>query len=395
MVASVTVDAARRITLGAQGFARNPGSGRLTTRQYARVMARLGLIQLDSVNVCVRSHYMPFYARLGAYDQQHLDAWLNTRKRHFEYWAHEASVMSVEQYPLWRWRMREWRPWKSAQAVMKHYPKLMGNVLQQVSDRGPMSVRDLAVPTARNSPWWGYGPGKIALETLFGEGKLTALRGKGFARIYDLPERAIPKPIRLDDRYDKRSAQRELLLRATRHFGIGTAKDLADYFRLNITVARPLLADLASAGHIDEVAVEAWKGPVYRDPAARCPSAIRGKTLLSPFDPLTWYRDRAERLFDFRYRIEIYTPQEKRKYGYYVLPFMLDGELVARVDLKADRKERVLRVPAAFVERGRDKPRVAKALAAELDRFANWLGLASVRLGRKGDLMRELRQHGS
>lgn len=392
MVATITREAARRIALGAQGFARERGSGTPTTRQYAGVMARLGLIQLDSVNVCSRTHYMPFYSRIGAYDRRQLDAWLNTRERHFEYWAHEASVMPVEQYPLWRWRMQEWKPWKQQQTVMLEHPDLMGSVLQQVHDRGPISVNELDVPKARHKGWWGYGPGKIALETLFGQGKLTALRGEGFARRYDLPERAIPRAILFDDRYDKHLAHKELLLRATRHHGIGTAKDLADYYRLKLNTAGPLLAELAATGQIDEVAVAGWKGPVYRDPAARCPRAIRGATLLSPFDPLTWYRERAERLFDFHYRIEIYTPPAQRKYGYYVLPFMLDGELVARVDLKADRQAKVLRVPSAFIENGRNKPRVARALARELDRFATWLGLADVSLGSKGDLMRELRQ---
>lgn len=392
MAATLTLDAARRIALGAQGFACERGSGKTATRQYASVMARLGLIQLDAVNVCARSHYMPFYARIGAYDRRHLDAWLNTPGRHFEYWAHEASVMPVEQYPLWRWRMQEWRPWKSARTVMEQHPELVGYLLEQLHARGPLPLKDLDVPKVRNKPWWGYGPGKIVLETLFGQGKLTALRGEGFARLYDLPERAIPKAILLDERYDRHLAQKELLLRATRHCGVGTAKDLADYYRLEMSAAGPLLASLAAAGHIDEVAVEGWKGPVYRDPRARCPRAIQGATLLSPFDPLTWYRQRAERLFGFHYRIEIYTPQHKRKYGYYVLPFMLDGELVARVDLKADRKERVLRVPSAFIEKGYDERRVAKALAAELEHFATWLGLGNVSLGSQGDLMRELRR---
>lgn len=394
MVATITLEAARRIALSAQGFARARPTSTPTTRHYARVMATLGLVQLDSVNVCARTHYMPFYARLGAYDQQHLDAWLNTPERHFEYWAHEASVMPVEQYPLWRWKMQEWQPWKSARTAMKQHPVLADRVLEQVRDRGPLTMKDLDVPKTRSGPWWGYGPGKLVVETLFGEGKLTAVRGRGFARLYDLPERSIPSAIRLDDRYDKHSAHKELLLRAVRHCGIGTARDIIDYYRLEPSVARPLLAELAREGHIDEVAVEGWKGPVYRDPAARCPRAIHGATLLSPFDPIVWYRERAERLFDFHYRIEIYTPREHRKHGYYVLPFMLDGELVARVDLEADRKQNVLRVPSAFIEPDRDAPHVARALAAELDRFASWLGLGDVSLGRKGDLMRELRaQH--
>lgn len=391
MPATITIQAARRIALAAQGFARGRGAAPPTPRHFARVMATLGLVQLDSVNVCARTHYMPFYARIGPYDQKTLDAWLNTPERHFEYWAHEASVMPVEQYPLWRWRMQEWQPWKRARTAMEQHPQLVDRVLQQVHDRGPLTVRDLDAPNARNEPWWGYGPGKLVLETLFGAGKLTALRSRSFARLYDLPERSIPQAIRLDDRYDKRSAHKELLLRAVRHCGIGTLRDIADYHRLELPIARPLLAELAREGHIDEVSVAGWKAPVYRDPAARCPRAIPGATLLSPFDPIVWYRERAERLFDFHYRIEIYTPKDDRKYGYYVLPFLLDGELVARVDLKADRQQSVLRVPSAFLEAGQDAPRVARALAAELERFATWLGLAGVSLGRRGDLMPELR----
>ncbi len=354
-------------------------------------MARLGLIQLDSVNVCVRSHYMPFYSRLGGYDQGKLDVWINTPGRHFEYWAHEASVMPVEAYPLWRWRMDEWEPWKRALDVMKEHPELRDDVLAQVRERGPLSVKELEAPKARTRPWWGYGPGKIVLENLFATGELTALRGANFSRRYDMPERAIPKNLRAGGGYEKLAAHKELLLRAVRHVGIGTAKDIADYYRLKISECRPLLAELANEGSIDDVAVAGWKGPVYRDPGASCPRRISGATLLSPFDPVTWYRDRAERLFGFHYRIEIYTPEAKRKFGYYVLPFLLDGELVGRVDLKADRKKGVLRVPSAFAEEGQEKGRVANALAQELARFAAWLGLGKITLGRKGNLMAELR----
>lgn len=355
-------------------------------------MKRLGLIQLDSVNVCARSHYMPFYARLGPYKQDALDSWINTTQRHFEYWAHEASVMSVDRYPLWRWKMDEWTPRKSVRTLMSEHPGLITDVLTQIQDRGALTVRELEAPKAINKPWWGHGPGKIALESLFAQGKLTALRTGSFRRLYDVPERSIPKPIRLNTSYDKHLAHRQLLLDAVGHFGIGTAKDLADYFRLKIGMAAPVLAELAEQGHIDEVAVEGWKGPVYRDPAAQCPRSIRGGALLSPFDPVIWYRDRGERLFQFHYRIEIYTPKEKRKHGYYVLPFLLDGKLVGRVDVKADRKAGTLLVPSAFVEPQHDKARVAKALASELERFAGWMGLGSIVLGRKGDLMRPLRQ---
>lgn len=392
MSASITLDTARRIALSAQGFGRSMPAGVPRARQYAAVMARLGLIQLDSVNVCVRSHYMPFYARLGAYEREHLDSWLNTGGRHFEYWAHEASVMPVELYPLWRWKMQEWQPWKNAQAAMKQHPELVDQVLGQLHERGPLRVQDLDVPNKRSQAWWGYGPGKLVLEALFGDGRLTARRGPGFSRVYDLPARAIPAAIRADERYDKRLAHQELLLRAARHYGIATAKDLADYYRLKMNTAAPLVAELVACGELEAVRVEGWKSPAFLDPAARRPRAISAASLLSPFDPLTWCRERAERLFGFHYRIEIYTPREKRKYGYYVLPFLLDGELVARVDLKADRKRGILHVPSAFSEAAQEKSRVAGALAAELERFADWLGLASIQLGSAGNLMRELRR---
>ncbi|MCP4445172.1 MAG: winged helix-turn-helix domain-containing protein [Myxococcales bacterium] len=391
MGAELTISAARRISLGSQGFAGKPTAKAITSSHFASVMTRLGLIQLDSVNVCARSHYMPFYSRLGAYKQDALDTWLNTKHRHFEYWAHEACVMPVDKYPLWRWKMREWVPRRVVRTLMSEHPGLVKEVLKQVKDYGPITIRELEAPKARNRPWWGHGPGKIALEFLFAQGELTALRTDNFRRLYDLPERSIPKSHRLDERYDKHLAHRQLLLDSVRHFGIGTTKDLADYFRLKAGAAAPILAQLASEGHIEEVVVKGWKGPAYRDPAAKCPRAIRGSSLLSPFDPVIWYRDRGERLFQFHYRIEIYTPKEKRKHGYYVLPFMLDGELVGRVDVKADRKAGALVVPSAFVEAQQDKERVAKALAKEFERFAGWMGLGSIVLGRKGDLMRALR----
>lgn len=391
VAAALSISAARRISLAAQGFARKKPAV-VGARHFAGVMSQLGLIQLDSVNVCARSHYMPFYARLGAYSQTSLDSWINTSQRHFEYWAHEASVMSVEKYPLWRWKMEEWIPWKSMRTVLSEHPTLEDEVLRQVQEHGPLTVRELEAPKARNKPWWGHGPGKIALESLFAKGKLTALRTDSFRRLYDVPERAIPKALLHDRQYDKHLAHRQLLLDAAGHFGVGTAKDLADYYRLKNTFAAPILAELANEGLLDEVRVEGWKGPVYRDPAAKCPRTIRGASLLSPFDPVIWYRDRGERLFQFHYRIEIYTPKEKRKHGYYVLPFMLDGELVARVDVKADRKAGALLVPSAFIQAEYDKERVAKALASELERFAAWMGLGSITLGRKGDLMRPLRK---
>ena len=388
----VSIEAARRISLAAQGFSDRRPTGRVDVRHFRRVMNRLGLIQLDSVNVCVRTHYMPFYSRLGAYDRDGLDVWLNDSGEHFEYWAHEASVLPVDRYPMWRWKMGQMGVWRSAQALFEAHPELIHDVRRQVDEHGPLTVRDLDAPNHRNEPWWGYGPGKICLEVLFAQGDITARRTDNFTRLYDMPERAIPEKHYLAEALGEQEAYRALLRAATSHHGIGTLHDIADYFRLNIPKARPIFADMVQRGEIEEVTVPGWGVPAYMDPDAVRPRSITGTTLVSPFDPVVWYRERAERLFNFRYRIEIYVPEPKRVYGYYVLPLMVDGALVGRVDLKADRRGGALLVRSAFREEGVDARRVARELAAELGRFSGWLGLDSIDLGRKGNLMSELRR---
>jgi len=388
----ISLDAARRIALGAQGFNDQKPTGRVDVRHFRKVMNTLGLVQLDSVNVCVRTHYMPFYARLGPYEQDGLDAWLNTSGENFEYWAHEAAVLPVDRFPLWRWKMQEMKPWRRASALLEAHPELLDDVLRQVQERGPITVTDLDAPAARTEAWWGYGPGKVALEVLFADGKITALRTGNFQRLYDLPDRAIPPNILDEPKIDRDDAYRQLIVAGTKHHGIGSLHDIADYFRLNIPTARPFFAQLATEGLIEEVEVAGWKGPVYVDPDAVRPRSISGTTLLSPFDPVVWYRERAERLFNFRYRIEIYVPEPKRVFGYYVLPLMVDGHLVGRVDLKADRKNAALLVRSAFREEGTDEGAVASALGAELERFAGWLGLTSIDLADKGNLMSALRK---
>jgi uncharacterized protein YcaQ len=334
---------------------------------------------------------MPFYSRLGPYDMDRLDRWLNDGSEHFEYWGHEASVLPVDRYPLWRWRMARMAPWRRAQTLIDAHPGLMEDVLAQVRDRGPLTVRDLEAPNHRNEPWWGYGPGKVMLEVLFAEGRLAAVRTGNFVRLYDIPERLIPAEHREAPAVSMDEAYRRLLGDAVRHHGIGTADDIADYYRLHLPTARPILARMAEAGEIDVVEVPGWRGPVYLDREASRPRGITGAALLSPFDPVVWYRDRAERLFDFRYRIEIYVPEHKRVHGYYVMPFMLDGALVARVDLKADRTGSELLVRSAFIEEGADRVAVAAALGSELERFAQWLGLTAVVVEDRGDLAEPLR----
>ncbi len=355
-------------------------------------MDTIGLVQLDSVNVCVRTHYMPFYSRLGPYDRGSLDRWLNESGENFEYWAHEAAVLPVDRYPLWRWKMDEMQPWRRAGALLEAHPGLLGDVERQVHEHGPLTVRDLDAPNHRDEPWWGYGPGKVALEVLFANGSITALRTDNFTRLYDAPERTVPDLHRNAPAVPKDDAYRVLLEDAMRHIGIGTAHDIADYFRLHTPTARPILAAMAEAGAIEEVAVPGWRGPTYMDPEAIRPRRIAGATFLSPFDPIVWYRERAERLFEFRYRIEIYVPERQRVYGYYVLPFMLDGELVGRVDLKADRKRKVLLVRSVWREEGADPRRVATAITAELETFAGWLQLDDIEVAEMGNLAAEMRR---
>jgi uncharacterized protein len=383
---TISIDAARRIALGAQGFNDPRPKGRADVRHFRRVMNRLGVIQLDSVNVCVRSHYMPFYSRLGPYDRGALDTWLNDSGENFEYWAHVAAVLPVDRYPLWQWKMAGPIGWRTAEALIEAHPQLLEEVYEQVRDNGPLTISDLDVPEERTSPWWGYGPGKIALEALFAQGRITALRTGNFMRSYDIPERAIPVSHRPEVPLSEHEAYRALLLDAIRHLGIGTMHDVADYFRLKIPTARPIMTELVESGLIDEVNVRDWNGPVYLDPGASRPRSLDATTLLTPFDPVVWYRERGERLFNFHYRIEIYVPEPDRVFGYYSLPFMLDGDLVGRVDLKANRKTGTLLVQSSWREEGKDPLHVARGLSAELQRFAAWLDLGDIRVVDRGNL---------
>jgi hypothetical protein len=353
-------------------------------------MDTLGLVQLDSVNVCIRSHYMPFYSRLGEYDQTALDLWLNESGENFEYWAHAAAVLPVDRYPRWRWKMGEKTVWRRAEALLDAHPELLDDVKRQVHENGPLTIRDLDAPIHQNDPWWGYGPGKIALEVLFANGDIAALRTKNFTRLYDAPDRMIDARFLSADAMTKDEAYRALLRDAVKHVGIGTVHDIADYFRLHSSRSAPFLTEMADRGEIEEVEIREWGGPVYLDPGAVRPRQISGATLLSPFDPVTWYRERAERLFGFEYRIEIYVPEAKRIYGYYTLPFLLDGELVGRVDLKADRKRNALLVQSAWQEEGTDPRRIGASLASELKTFARWLQLDSIEVANRGNLSGEI-----
>jgi uncharacterized protein YcaQ len=382
----LTQEQARRAALGAQGFYRPAPSGRRDRRHFRRVFDDIGLLQLDSVNVLERSHYLPVFARLGRYGKAQLDNYTVDSGEVFEYWGHEASLLPVELYPYLRHRMAGHRPWQRVRALLEDHPGYVESVYAELVERGPLTVGDLADPGSRKGNWWGWGNGKVALEWLFGCGRITAYRTANFTRVYDLPERVIAAEHLEAEPLPEPDAYRHLLALAARHHAVGTAADLADYYRLHLPTARPILAAMADRGDLIEVDVPGWKGPVYADPDMSLPRREPRSALLSPFDPVVWARDRAERLFDFHYRIEIYVPAPKRIYGYYVLPYLLDGELVARVDLKADRKAGALRVLGAYAENGRDKKRVGRALRQDLEALAGWLGLSGIVEPRKGDL---------
>ena len=379
------------MALAAQGFADRRPSGRVDVRHLRRVLRRIKLLQLDSVNVVVRSHYMPFFSRLGPYPQELLYDLAFKRRELFEYWGHEASLLPVEHHALFRHRMAEAKPRYRSETLFREQPDYADEVLEEVRRRGPLTVADLEEPGERTGPWWGYGPGKVALEWHFRTGQVTTHERRGFTRVYDLADRVLPDHVLEQPEPDTEEAHRRLLMLSAEAYGVGTAKDLADYFRIKVPRARPRLEELADAGQLQRVRVEGWKQPAFAHPEAKLPRRIEGRALLTPFDPVVWHRERASRLFDFDYTIEIYVPEPKRQYGYYVMPFMLDGQLVARVDLKADRKASILRAQAAHLEAGADAKRVASELGAELRTMANWLGLESVAVGRRGDLSSELR----
>ncbi len=383
--------AARRIALGAQGFAAPRPSGRIDVRHFRRVMRTVGVLQLDSVNVLERSHYLLPFSRLGGYDRAALDAYTSHSGELFEYWGHMASLLPVGDYPLFRWRMASMEPWKRVRALEAEHPGYIDEVEEEVRRRGPLTVSDFADGGKRTGPWWGYGRGKIALEWLFATGRITARRGRQFTRVYDLTDRVLPREVRAGPAPDGETAQRELLVRAARHLGIATAADLADYYRLHVPTARRLVTELAGDGDLVPVRVDGWRDPAYLHPATVRARTSRGTALLSPFDSLIWDRARTERLFGFRYRIEIYVPRTERVFGYYVLPFLLDGGLVGRVDLKAHRSDGVLEVRAAHHEPGVEPGRVAEGMRAEIGRVASWLGLERVKVGRAGNLIRALR----
>ena len=381
---------ARRMALAAQGFADPPGTREPDGWALRRVLDRVGLIQIDSVNVLSRAHYLPLFSRLGPYDTELLDrAAHRAPRRLFEYWGHEASLLPVATQPLLRWRMERAGDdaWGGVRRIQRERPELVERVLADVRDRGPIAASEVVEEErpARTGPWWDWSDVKRAFEWLFWSGQITSARRRGFERLYDLPERVLPREVVETPTPSLEDAQRELVRIASRAMGVAAEKDLRDYFRLPVAEARARVEELVEAGELWPVEVEGWTVPGYVHPEARLPRSVEARALVGPFDSLVWERPRVERVFGFRYRIEIYVPKPKRVHGYYVLPFLLGDRLVARADLKADRAAGVLRVQASHAEPDAP-PETASALAAELERMAGWLGLGGVAVQPRGDL---------
>jgi uncharacterized protein YcaQ len=395
----LTAAQARRIALAAQGFAEPRPVGRVDARHIRRVLDRVAVLQIDSVNVFSRAHYLPVFARLGPYPRDLLDRMTGYTPRPktpelFEYWAHAASLIPIRLQPLLRWRMQraQEEPWPAIRRIATDNPGLLEDVMQLITEQGPITAGDTGIPRPAPRPghMWNWHDGKVALEYLFYDGRVTTAKRVNFERYYDLTERVIPADILAAPTPPEADAKRELIRVTARALGVATEPDLRDYFRISHATSKAAVADLVRTGELLPVEVSGWDAPAYLWHRARRPRSVGARALLSPFDSLVWYRERTERLFGFHYRIEIYTPEPKRQYGYYVMPFLLGEALVGRVDLKSDRQAGVLRVQSAWLELGHDPHYVADELAQELALTAAWLGLDRIEVMPRGDLSKEL-----
>ncbi|WP_137817753.1 winged helix-turn-helix domain-containing protein [Pseudomonas sp. 2FG] len=382
---SLSLSEARRLALSAQGFGGRARSAAVKPQRLNQMIERLGVLQIDSVNALVRSHYLPLFSRLGNYSAELLEqaAWGSGRRRTlFEYWGHEASLLPLSVYPLLRWRMRRAAQGEGIYGQLARFGReqqaVIRRVLQAVREQGAVGASALTTREERAGPWWDWSAEKHALEWLFAAGEVTVAGRRGFERLYDLPERVLPSALLEHPELDEAEAQRQLLLRSAAALGVATEKDLRDYYRLEAADSQARLAELLEAGELLPVQVQGWRQPAYCLGALKIPRKVGATALLSPFDSLIWERARTERLFAFRYRLEIYTPQHKRVYGYYVLPFLHDERLAARVDLRAERAHGRLAVHAVHEEeQGLDDEGMA-ALARNLLDMARWLGLEEV-----------------
>jgi len=391
MVTSLSAAQARRIALAAQGFgSRHPAS--VGIRQLRSTVTRLGLLQLDSVNVYERSHYQPLFARLGHYDKADLDRLtFAARSDYTEYWAHEAAIIPIEDWPLFRWRMDFWREYyaRTPDAWMHSNPAMIDWVRAELEAKGPLAASQIEDDSRRGkSGWWEWSDTKRALEYMFRVGDVVSAGRTRFERTYALPSQKFPSSV-IERLVSTEDAIRALIAKSAAAHGIGTVRDLADYYRIKQAPARAAIDELVDAGELLPVTVEGWKTPAWLHRDARLPRRLESAALLSPFDPVVWERARAERMFDFHYRIEIYTPAEKRVFGYYSLPILIDDALVGRVDLKSDRQARVLRVQSAWREPHAPMG-IEERIVPLLESARVWQGLDSVEFAGRGDLSASL-----
>ena len=392
---------ARRLALSSLGFGREKPA-RAGMAHVRETAARLSAIQIDSVNVLTRAHYVPTFSRYGPYPASALDDLVHGRRELFEYWGHAACFLPIDLYPLMRWRMdNQLEAWAGLGRKQKAYNEA---VFKEVMERGPIAAGDISISGRSKGPWWGWSDGKRAIEFLFRQGRVAIAGRRNFERLYDVPERVFPASVLAAKAVAPAEAKKELVVRATRAMGIGTAKDIAQYFeidgwwdRLSAKGRRApaktlaLLDELVEDGRLEQVGVEGWTRPAYVIPGVKIAPSIDACAIVSPFDPVLWQRSWTKAVFDFDYQIEIYVPGPKRIYGYYVLPFLFGDRFAARVDLKAERKTSTLIVHAAYVEPRRDVRAVAAALAREVRSMAAWLSLESFKVGPKGNLAKSLK----
>jgi uncharacterized protein YcaQ len=393
---SMSVAQARRTALAAQGFLDKPHA-EPTMRTFQRTLERTGVLQVDSVNVLQRAHYMPLYSRMGPYDVDLLRRAAEQRPRRVvEYWAHVQAFMPVELWPVMQHRMADYRAKRGKWGFVAENDALEASLLDELADRGASTARDLdaGLPRAKDNWGWNWSETRRMLDYLYTSGRVAiAGRNSQFEIRYDLPERVIPAAVLARPTPTQEEAALELVRRAARSHGVATVQDLRDYYRMPVADTAAAVATLVEEGELLPVSVAGWQRPAYLHRDARLPRRIGARALLSPFDPVVWERARTEALFDFHYRIEIYVPAEKRIHGYYVLPFLLGDRIVARVDLKADRKLGHLLVKGAYAEPGAP-PETAEELSAELRRLAGWLGLSEILVAPRGDLATALRTLG-
>jgi uncharacterized protein YcaQ len=406
MTAVLSASEARRIAVAAQGFGTRPA--RPSISHLRTLAARVHAFQIDSVNVLVRAHYVPAFARLGPYDMHALDTLAYRKRELFEYWGHAACLMPVSLFPLLRYRMHQD---DAVEYIRSERGPYLSKVYAEVEEHGPLSAGELADPGQRSGNWWGWGRGKAALEYLFNSGLVAIAGRRRFERLYDLTERVIPAAVLALPAPGREESMKQLMCLAAQACGVGTVRDISSYFNVDAAfdrrpsrphgearpprvepVAKRLLAELIDEGRLLPITVEGWTGPAYVPSEVTAVPVARARALVTPFDSLVWERARVKRLFGMSYSIEVYLPPEKRVYGYYVCPFLLGDALVARCDLKADRQRATLMVRSAFLERGQDVASVGPALAEELRSMQTWLELDRIEVGDRGELAPGLRR---